>query len=104
MSILLKFVLILFGIYVGFYVIWKLFGKSITRFMFKKVVDQAQKSMNEQSRQYHQYAEGHSPFEDRIYVEDDVKVTIRRGDKHDKNEKPDLHSLPVEEVDFEDIE
>jgi hypothetical protein len=104
MSILLKFVLVLLGIYVGFYLLWKLFGKAISRYLMKSLINRAQKSMNDQSRQYQRHAHEYSPFEDSVYIEDDVKVTIRRGDKHDKNEKPSISSLPVEEVDFEDVE
>ncbi len=102
--ILLKFILILFGIYVCFYVGWKLFGKSIQRFLIKRLVKTAQRSMDQQSRVYQQYANDYSPFEENVYIEDDVKVSIRRGSKHDKNEKPDISSMPVEEVDFEDVE
>jgi hypothetical protein len=102
--ILLKFVLIIFGIYLVFYVGWKLFGKAISRALIRAFVRRAQKSMDDQSRQYQRYAQDYSPFEDNVYIEDDVKVSIRRGSKHDKNEKPDMASLPVEEVDFEDVE
>jgi hypothetical protein len=102
--ILLKFILILFGIYVGFYVLWKLFGKSIIRLLMKSFMKRAQKSMDDQSRQYQRYAQDHSPFEENVYIEDDVKVSIRRGSKHDPHEKPPISSLPVEEVDFEDVE
>ena len=104
MSILLKFVLILLGIYVGFYIIWKLFGKLISRSILKFFVKRAQQSMDGQSRQYQRYAQEHSPFEENVYIEDDVKVSIRRGNKPDKNEKPNISTLPVEEVDFEDVE
>jgi hypothetical protein len=78
MSILLKFILVLLGIYLGFYVLWKLFGKTISRFLFKKVVQQAQKSMDNDSRRYQRYAQDHSPFEDNVYIEDDVKRSILR--------------------------
>lgn len=102
--ILLKFILILFGIYVGFYVIWKLFGRLISQSLVKFVMKRAQKSMNDQSRQYQRYAQDHSPFEENVYIEDDIKVSIRRGAQQERNEKPKVSQLPVEEVDFEDIE
>jgi hypothetical protein len=102
--ILLKFILVLFGIYVFFYVVWKVFGKAIQRFLVKQLVKGAQRSMDQQSRVYQQYANDHSPFEENVYIEDDVKVSIRRGNKHDKNEKPDISTMPIEEVDFEDVD
>lgn len=102
--ILIKFVLILLGIYVAFWVIWRLFGKAITRSLLKAFVKRAQRDMDRQSQHYQQYAEGYTPFEESVYVEDDVKVSIRRGSKSDSHKKNDLHDLPIETVDYEDVE
>ena len=82
----------------------RLFGKPIMRFLMKKLVKRAQKDVDRQSQTYQQYAEGYTPFEESVYVEDDVKVSIRRGNKPDPSKKPDLQELPIETVDFEDID
>jgi hypothetical protein len=102
--VLVKFVLILLSIYLGFWLIWRLFGKSISRYLLKVFVRRAQRDMEQQSRVYQQYAEGYSPFEDSVYVEDDVKVSIRRGNKPDPNKKPDMGSKSIETVEFEDVD
>ena len=102
--ILLKFVLIVAFIYLSIYVLWKLFGKAITRALMNRLIKRAQRSMDDQSRTYQQYAEGHSPHEDSVYIEDDVKVSIRRGNSSAESKKPDISTMPIEEVEFEDIE
>lgn len=101
--ILLKFVLILFGIYVAFWLTWRLFGKAITRVLLRALSRRMQRDMNNQSRVYQQYAEGHSPFEDSVYVEDDVKVSIRRGNKADAS-KPKVNEEQIETVEWEDVQ
>jgi hypothetical protein len=102
--ILLKFVLILFSIYLGFWLVWRLFGKAISRYLIKVFMKRAQREMDRQSQVYQQYAEGYSPFEDSVYVEDNVKVSIRRGNKPDPNQKPDIKTMPIETVEFEDVD
>lgn len=102
--ILLKFVLIIALIYLCIYVLWKLFGKAIMRALMNRLIKRAQRDMDKQSQVYEQYAEGHSPHEDSVYIEDDVKVSIRRGNASATPKKPDISTMPIEEVDFEDIE
>lgn len=102
--VLLKFVLILLSIYMGFWLLWKIFGKAVMRYLMKSVVKRAQANMDQQSQFYQRHAEEYSPFEDSVYVEDDVKVSIRRGNKHGPNEKPDIKDLSIETVDYEDVE
>jgi hypothetical protein len=103
--VLVKFVLILFGIYLAFWLFFKLFGKALSRWAIKMFVRRAQRSMDEQSRQYHQYAQDYSPFEENVYIEDDVRVSIRKGSKPDPGkDRRDISNLPVEEVEFEYIE
>jgi hypothetical protein len=102
--VLLKFIGILVGIYLFFYIFFKLFGKAIQRALVKGLVRRAQKSMDNQSQIYEQQVNGHSPFEDTVYVEDDVKVSIRRGNKPDPNKKPELPKDMIEEVEYEDVE
>ncbi|HEX2898799.1 MAG TPA: hypothetical protein VHS96_03670, partial [Bacteroidia bacterium] len=72
--------------------------------LMKSVMRRAQAEMDRQSRVYQQHAEGYSPFEDSVYVEDDVKVSIRRGNKHDPNKKPDMKDLSIETVEYEDLD
>lgn len=102
--VLLRFVLILFGVYFAFWLVWKLFGKAISRYLIRAFVRRAQRDMDRRSQVYQQYAEGHSPFEDSVYVEDGVKVSIRRGNKQDPDKKPDLNSMGIETVEYEDVE
>ncbi|MFN8395312.1 MAG: hypothetical protein U0176_11765 [Bacteroidia bacterium] len=100
--VLLKFVLILFGIYLAFWLVWRLFGKAISRALLRAVSKRMQRDMENQTRTYQQYAEGHSPFEDSVYVEDDVKVSIRRGNKQEAG-KPKVNEEQIETVDWEDV-
>lgn len=102
--ILLKFVMIIALIYLSIYVLWKLFGKAIMRALMNKLIKRAQKDMEKQSQVYEQYVQGHSPYEESVYVEDDVKVSIRRGGTAASEKKPDISSMPIEEVEFEDID
>jgi predicted membrane protein len=99
--VLIKFFFIIILIYLGFYVFWKLFGKSIIRWAMGRLVKRAQRDMERQSQVYEQYVQGHSPYEDNVYYEDDVKVSIKRNTA---NKKPDLNNMPIETVDFEDVD
>ena len=104
MSAFLKFLGIIFAIYLVFWLVWKIFGRRIMRYAAQTLIKKAQQDMDRQSRVYQQYAENHTPFEESVYVEDDVKVSIRRGNKHDPEKKPDLKDMSIETVDFEDVE
>jgi hypothetical protein len=104
LSVLANFVLILLGIYLAFWVVWRLFGKSISRWLLQAFVRRAQRDMDQQSRVYQQYAEGYSPFEDSVYVEDDVKVSIRRGNKGEAGKKKEIDGERIETVEFEDLD
>ncbi|MBK9448694.1 MAG: hypothetical protein IPN95_04640 [Bacteroidetes bacterium] len=102
--VLLKFVLILLSIYMGFWLLWKIFGKAVMRALMKSVMKRAQADMDRQTQTYQRHAEEYSPFEDSVYVEDDVKVSIRRGNKPDPNKKPDIKDLSIETVEYEDLD
>lgn len=101
---LLKFILIIFGIYIAFFLFIRLFGKSLSRFVLKYLVRKAQQDMERQSRVYEQKAEGYSPFEESMYMKDDVKVSMRRGQKEQSRKSDVLDPNRIEEVDFEDVE
>ncbi len=73
------------------------------RALMNRLIKRAQRDMNKQSQVYEQYAQGHSPHEDSVYIEDDVKVSIRRGNTSATSKKPDISSMPIEEVEYEDV-
>ena len=101
--ILLKFIFYIFLFYLGVVVFFRLFGKPLSRFLMGRLVKRAQADMDRQSREYQQKAEGHSPFEESVYVRDDVKVSIRRGQK-EKSRRDPFSPNRIEEVDYEDVE
>lgn len=104
MSALGYLVLIVFGTYLLFWLVWKLFGKRIMQYAAKTLIKKAQQDMDRQSRAYQQHVQDYTPFEENVYVEDDVKVSIRRGSKHDPEKKPDLKDLSIETVEYEDLD
>jgi hypothetical protein len=101
--ILLKFIGYILLFYLGALIFFRLFGKAIGRFVLSRLVNRAQADMDRQSREFQQKAEGHSPFEESVYVKDDVKVSIRRGQK-EKNRRDPLDPKRIVEVDYEDLD
>lgn len=101
--ILLKFIFYIFVFYLAVVLFLRLFGKPIGRFLMARLVKRAQADMDRQSREYQQKAEGHTPFEESVYVRDDVKVSIRRGQK-EKSRRDTVPDKQIEEVDYEDVE
>lgn len=101
--ILLKF---LFWLIVGFIALglfFRLFGKPLSKFLLRYFIKRAQKDMERQSRTYEQYVQGHSPFEDNIYVDEQTRVSIKRGQKQPA--KPvEIDDAMIEEVEFEDLD
>ncbi len=101
--IILKFIAAVIIFMFCLSIFFRLFGKPIMRYLVKVLAKRAQADLDKRSRNYDQFVDGHSPFEDSIYVDDDVKVSVKRGQK-DKEEKPELDPSMIETVDYEDID
>ncbi|MEM7035423.1 MAG: hypothetical protein AAF570_00510 [Bacteroidota bacterium] len=102
--ILVKFFFWVLVIYLSLFVFVRFILPIITRYAFRYVIKKAQQDMDRQSRIYQQYAEGHSPFEDNIYINDDTRVSIKRGQKNEDSKKSGLDPDMIEDVNYEDID
>ena len=95
-------VLLGFLVFVGcVYLFFSLFGRLILKYGMKFLIKRAGKSMEAQTRNFHQHAENSSPFEDKVYVDRDTKVSIPKNKKDPKQNSTE--GSVVEEVEFEDI-
>lgn len=101
--ILLKFIGWVFVVTFGLVLFFRIFGKPIMRYMMRILVKKAQADLERQSQVYEQYVDGHSPFEDSVYVDQDVKVSVKRGNQ-EKPTKAELDPTMIETVEYEDIE
>lgn len=102
--ILLKFIgWVFFGL-LALTLFMRLFGKPISKFLLRYFIKRAQKDMERQSRVYEQYVQGHSPFEDSIYVDENTRVSIQRGQNEAAPKPRDINDALIEEVEFEDLD
>ena len=101
--IILKFIGWVFVITFGLIVFLRLFGRPIMRYLMRYLVKKAQADLDRQSKVYDQYVDGYSPFEDNVYVDDNVKVSMKRGQK-EKSGKSELDPSMIETVEFEDVD
>ena len=102
--ILLKFLgWVLFGL-IALGLFFRLFGKPLSKFLLRYFIKRAQKDMERQSRAYEQYVQGHSPFEDNIYVDENTRVSIKRGQTETATKPVELDDAMIEEVEFEDLD
>ena len=101
--ILLKFIAWVLLITFGISLFLRIFGRPIMRYAMKVLVKKAQADLDRQSRVYEQYVDGHSPFEDSVYVDDKVKVSVKRG-QDKKAAKKEIDPSMIETVEFEDVE
>ena len=101
--IILKFIGWIFIITFGLILFLRIFGRPIMRYLMKILVKRAQADLDRQSKIYEEYVHGHSPFEDNIYVDDNVKVSVKRGDK-EAPKKKEIDPSMIETVDFEDVD
>lgn len=100
--ILLKFIGWVFIFLFGLMIFMRIFGRPIMRYIMKTLVKRAQADMDQQSRNYEQYVNG-NPFEDNVYVDEEVKVSVKRGTP-EPEQKASLDPTMIETVDYEDIE
>lgn len=101
--IILKFIAAVIIFMFCLSIFFRLFGKPIMRYLVRVLAKRAQADLDRRSKAYDQFVDGHSPFEDSIYVDDGVKVSVKRGQK-EKEEKTDINPNMIETVEFEDIE
>jgi|GEM_PF-2768678 hypothetical protein len=102
--ILVKFLLILLGIYLTFFILVRVFGKAIARYLLRAVQRRAQREMDRQSREYQQHAQGHNPYEENVFVNDDLKVTYKRDAKGKAKKDHTFDPNRIEQVEYEDLE
>lgn len=102
--ILLKFVFWIIFAWLCLFLFFRIFGPMITKYLLRYFIKKAQQDMDRQSQVYQQYAEGHSPFEDSVYVNDETRVSMRRGQKAEAKRNKGIDDSMIEEVDFEDID
>jgi hypothetical protein len=102
--ILVKFLLVVLGIYFAFFLFFRVFGKAISRFALSYLQRKAQASMDAQSRAFQQKAEGHSPYEDSVFVKDDVKVSIPKSQQNKPKKDHTFDPNRIEQVEYEDLE
>jgi len=100
--ILLKFIGWVFIFLFAVAIFMRIFGRPIMRYLMKVLVKRAQADMEQQARNYEQYVNG-NPFEDNVYVDEDVKVSVKRGDP-EPEQKASIDPNMIETVEFEDIE
>lgn len=102
--ILIKFLGWVMLITLGMILFFRVFGRPIMRFALRYFIKKAQEDLNRQSRIYEQYVDGHSPFEDSVYVQENVRVTVKRGQQEKEKEKAPLDDSIIETVEFEDVD
>ena len=103
MAAVLKLIMWVAAFYLAVYLFFKVFGPFLRKRLMKFIVKKAQEDLNRQTRAYEQYAEGYSPFEDNVFIDDETKVSIKK-EQQVKKEKPHIDPEFIEEVDFEDID
>ena len=101
--IILKLIFWIAVFYLAVYLFFKFFGPLISKRLLRYFVKKAQQDLDRQTRAYEQHAEGYSPFEDNVFIDDDVKVSIPKS-KEKKAEKATIDEHFIEEVDYEDID
>ncbi|HHG85921.1 MAG TPA: hypothetical protein ENJ82_14335 [Bacteroidetes bacterium] len=101
--IILKLLFWIVVIYAALFFFFRVFGPLIAKYLLRTFVKRAQDDLNKQTRAYERYAEGHSPFEDNVFLDDDTKVSIRKNQSQ-KEKKVSLDADMIEEVEFEDVE
>ncbi|MEM0996570.1 MAG: hypothetical protein AAGN35_05810 [Bacteroidota bacterium] len=101
--IILKLIFWVVVFYVAVYLFFKFFGPLISKRVLRYFVKKAQEDLDRQTRTYEQHAEGYSPFEDNVFLDDDVKVSIPKANDK-KEEKPSIDEKYIEEVDYEDVD
>lgn len=94
----------LLGLLIFFAAIWlifRLFGRQIFRYFAQKVMKQAIKNMEEQSRQY-QRNYSRDPYHDEIQFGEEMEVKIPRNQPQTS---ADAHSIEevAEDVEFEEF-
>lgn len=101
--IILKLIFWIVVIYAGLFLFFRVFGPLIAKYLLRTFVKRAQEDLNRQTQAYERYAEGHNPFEDNVFLDDDVKVSIRKSEAKSP-EKTSIDPNLIEEVEFEDVE
>ncbi len=101
--IIFKFIAAVFIFMFCLSVFFRLFGRPIIRYLVKVLAKRAQADLDRRARNYDQFVDDHNPFEDSIYVDDGVKVSVRRGQK-EKEEKSGIDLEVIETVEYEDID
>lgn len=103
--ILLKFIGWVFVTIFCLILFLRIFGKPLLRLFARYVVKKAQQDMERQQQVYNNYVKNHSPFEDNVYVNEDTRVSIRRGKKQEAAQKQTaIDESFIEEVEFEDFD
>ncbi len=102
--IIIKFLGWVFFITLILVLFLRVFGRPLLKLFARYVAKKAQQDLEKQQRTYDQYVRGHSPFEDNVYVNEDTRVSIRRGKKNEQEKKAVIDDSFIEEVEFEDID
>lgn len=102
--ILLKFIGWVFVGLLALSLFLRLFGRPIGKFLLRYFIKRAQKDLERQSQVYDQYVQGHSPFEDSVFVDENTRVSIRRGQQEAEAKQTQLDESIIEEVEFEDLD
>lgn len=90
----------------GMILFFRFFGRPIMKLALRYFIKKAQGDLNRQSQVYEQFVDGHSPFEDSVYVDAETRVSMRKDakDKEKDKEKVVIDETIIETVDFEDID
>lgn len=102
--VILKFIAWIFLILLMLNIFFRLFGRSIARWLVKRMAKRAEEDMRRQSQYYHNHVHNNSAFEENVYVKDDVKVTERRGNRESRKRRSHADPNKAETVDYEELD
>lgn len=102
--VIIKFIGWVFLILIMLNVFFRLFGKSIARWMLRKMAKRAEEDMRRQSQYYHNHVHNNSAFEENVYSKEDVRVTERQSTREKRKRKSHADPSKAETVDFEEID
>lgn len=87
-----------FTFFFSIYLIFRIFGRYIIKFVLHQIIRKVAKDTQEQAQAFHQNY-GRSPYEDPVYISDELEIS---QPKHQENDKVEVDEI-VEDIDFEDV-
>ncbi len=94
----MTFLIWFFGIWLGIWVVLRLFGRKILAFGMTKLVNRLQKEAQAQRQAYEgNYQAG--PMREHVYADEEVKVTSPRNASREQVKLDDI----AQDVDFEEV-